>query len=80
MGVHPGGRRILDVVGQSLGIGEELWASRQVLREHGNTSSSAVLLTLERLLAERRPSSGQHVVCLAFGPGLTVCAVLLRGR
>ena len=76
--VHPGGPAILDVVGERLGIGEKLRASRQVLRDHGNTSSAAVLLTLERVLAERPPASGEHVVCLAFGPGLTLYAVLLR--
>jgi predicted naringenin-chalcone synthase len=76
--VHPGGPRILDVVTDRLGLaGDALDASRAVLAEHGNCSSGTVLLVLERVL-RGRPASGGHVVALAFGPGLTLYAALLR--
>jgi predicted naringenin-chalcone synthase len=71
--VHPGGPRILDVVGERLGLDEaDLAASRTVLREHGNCSSATVLLVLDELADVDGP-----VVAMAFGPGLTLYAALL---
>ncbi len=79
--VHPGGRRIVEVVGEVLGLSEEhLQPSYAVLRDVGNCSSATVLLVLERLLAERDVPSGGTVVAMAFGPGLTLYAALLRRR
>jgi predicted naringenin-chalcone synthase len=79
--VHPGGRRIVEVVGEVLGLPEEdLAASYDVLRDVGNCSSATVLLVLERLQATRDLTAGDHVVAMAFGPGLTLYAVLLRRR
>jgi predicted naringenin-chalcone synthase len=50
-------------------------ASRAGLSEHGNCSSPTVLLILDRLLRE---GSGPPVMMMAFGPGLTLFAALLR--
>jgi predicted naringenin-chalcone synthase len=76
--VHPGGPRILDVVADRLGLGDtDLDASRAVLAEHGNCSSATVLLVLARMAP---PAPGRYTVALAFGPGLTLYAVLLRGQ
>jgi predicted naringenin-chalcone synthase len=75
--VHPGGRRIVEVVGEALGLSEEQTApSYAVLDEAGNCSSATVLLVLERVQVE----PGEHAVAMAFGPGLTLCATLLRRR
>lgn len=75
--IHPGGPRIVDVVARRLGLGEaQVAVSRQVLRDHGNCSSATVPLILERLRPRLR--DGDHVACLAFGPGLTLYAALLR--
>ena len=57
---------------------EALQASRQVLADCGNCSSATVLLVLERLLREGGLRARQHVLGLAFGPGLTLYAALLR--
>lgn len=77
--VHPGGPRILDVVQERLGLAPEaMTASRAVLRDFGNCSSSTVLLVLEKLMAEGDLSAGDPFVAMAFGPGLTLYAVLLR--
>lgn len=76
--VHPGGPRIVEVVGERLGLGAELDASRDVLAEVGNASSATVLVVLERLVRADRLVGGDHVVCMAFGPGLTLYAALLR--
>lgn len=71
--VHPGGPRILDVVRDELGLAEaQIAASRRVLAEHGNCSSATVLLVLQELGDVDGP-----VVAMAFGPGLTLYAVLL---
>jgi len=79
--VHPGGRRIVEVVGESLGLTDpQTAASFAVLDEVGNCSSATVLLVLERLLAEPAHTQGEWVVAMAFGPGLTLCATLLRRR
>ena len=79
--VHPGGRRIVEVVGEVLGLSEQALApSYDVLRDVGNCSSATVLLVLERLLETVEVPPGGHVVAMAFGPGLTLYAVLLRRR
>jgi len=77
--VHPGGPRILDVVGEQLALSTSAMApSRRVLAEHGNCSSATVLLVLSE--AARDVGTGGHLVMMAFGPGLTLYAALLRRR
>jgi predicted naringenin-chalcone synthase len=77
--IHPGGPRILDVCGQVLDLDEtQLEPSRETLREHGNCSSATVLLVVERLLGSAAQLAGRPVVAMAFGPGLTLHATLLR--
>ena len=77
--VHPGGRRIVEVVGEVLELAEEQLApSYDVLREVGNCSSATVLLVLQRVQRDTALRPGDPVVALAFGPGLTLYAALLR--
>ena len=77
--VHPGGRRILEVVQRRLELPPDaLRHSWDVLHDHGNCSSATVLLVLERLRAAGTVEGGRYVVALAFGPGLTLYATLLR--
>ena len=79
--VHPGGRRIVEVVGDVLGLSDAALApSYDVLRDVGNCSSATVLLVLDRLVETVDVPPGGHVVAMAFGPGLTLYAVLLRRR
>ncbi|MEV0651229.1 3-oxoacyl-[acyl-carrier-protein] synthase III C-terminal domain-containing protein [Phytomonospora sp. NPDC050363] len=76
--VHPGGPRILDVVGKALALPESaLTASRETLREHGNCSSATILMVLERL--RRDNPEGGNTVAMAFGPGLTLYTAHLSG-
>lgn len=75
--VHPGGPRILDAVGDGLGLEPSaLAASRAVLAEYGNCSSATVLLVLRELL--RRRESRGPMVAMSFGPGLTLYAALIE--
>ena len=77
--VHPGGPKILDAVEGALELpGDALECSRTVLREHGNMSSATVLLVLDELRRTRSFSPGDPIVFMAFGPGLTLYAALLR--
>ncbi|MDD8046669.1 MAG: type III polyketide synthase, partial [Verrucomicrobiota bacterium] len=49
--VHPGGKTILDKVGESLGLDPaRLQVSRDILREFGNMSSATILFVLKRML------------------------------
>jgi predicted naringenin-chalcone synthase len=77
--VHPGGPKILETVGEALELSAEAIApARDVLRDYGNCSSATVLLILDRV--RNQVPAGGHVVVLAFGPGLTLYATLLRAR
>ncbi|MFB9432870.1 type III polyketide synthase [Streptoalloteichus tenebrarius] len=77
--VHPGGPRILSLVEDELSLPPHaLSASRSVLAERGNCSSTTVLLVLDEVLRTRRLGQGDTAVALAFGPGLSLYAALLR--
>lgn len=79
--VHPGGRAIVDKVAAALALPPSaVAAARSVLRRAGNMSSATVLFVLAELMDRERPgpASGEAVVALAFGPGLTVDSALLR--
>jgi len=79
--IHPGGRKIVEVVGEVLQLDEaHLAPSYDVLRDVGNCSSATVLLVLERLAETVDVGVGDSVVAMAFGPGLTLYAALLRRR
>lgn len=83
--VHPGGPAILDEIGRVLGLDPALLGpSRAVLRQHGNMSSPTVLFVLERIqaaLEDRGVGEAlERGVVLAFGPGLTLEALLLEVR
>lgn len=79
--VHPGGPRIISTVARRLGLSDaDVAVSREVLRVHGNCSSATILLVLDELAQRRSPKPGEHVVAMAFGPGLTLYLALLRAR
>jgi alkylresorcinol/alkylpyrone synthase len=69
--IHPGGRKVLDVAEEELGLSESaMRASRAVLREHGNMSSATILFVLDRALAPL--DLGARVLGIGFGPGFGV--------
>jgi predicted naringenin-chalcone synthase len=76
--IHPGGPKIVEFVGERLGLPPAALApSLAVLAGYGNCSSATVLLILERLLREAGPAVGEYAVLMAFGPGLTMESALV---
>ena len=72
--IHPGGAKIVEAVGEALGLRADAAAdSLAVLREHGNMSSPTVLFILDRMMQGRR---ARPWVAMAFGPGLAAEAVV----
>lgn len=77
--IHPGGRRILEVVEMALGLtNEDNAAAYAVLSEYGNMSSATVLFVIQRLWKLNRQSAGAWIFASAFGPGLTAETALLK--
>jgi len=78
-GIHPGGARIIDYIGQALGLeSDALRFSREVLRAHGNMSSAAIFFVLEEIMRQGQPQANDYAVLLAFGPGLTIELCLIQ--
>ena len=77
--IHPGGKKILKVIEEELGIsGEENRFSHEVLSEYGNMSSPTVLFVLKKITESLSSADqGSRILSLAFGPGLTVESAVL---
>jgi len=72
-GIHPGGAKIIDYVGEALALStENLRYSRQVLRRYGNMSSATIFFVLDEFRQQGQPQPGDYALLLAFGPGLTI--------
>jgi alkylresorcinol/alkylpyrone synthase len=70
---HPGGGRVVDALAGY--FGDDLPATRMVLRENGNMSSPTMLFVLEQLLAKGRPT--KPILATALGPGFVGAMGLL---
>jgi prepilin-type processing-associated H-X9-DG protein len=77
--IHPGGRRILEVVSDSLGLqSNDLLHSYEVLNNYGNMSSPTILFVLKSMMEAPNFDQPQgHAFGAAFGPGLTLESVIL---
>ncbi|GAB3669697.1 type III polyketide synthase [Hymenobacter agri] len=77
--IHPGGRKILETIEAELGLTrDDNRHAYRVLRDYGNMSSATVLYVLREVLAAATPADhGAPVLSFAFGPGLTMEAMLL---
>jgi predicted naringenin-chalcone synthase len=78
--IHPGGKRILVSAQQALGItSTENWASLKILRSYGNMSSATILFVLKEIWNKLNlHDHDKKVLCIAFGPGLTLECMILR--
>jgi len=71
--IHPGGRKILESVHQSLGFTNgQLSHSYEVLRDFGNMSSPTILFVLDKIRRSLNKAAPVHIFGAAFGPGLTM--------
>lgn len=76
--IHPGGRKIVEAVQESLGLSpDDVSASTSTLRDFGNMSSATILFVIQRELA-RTADPGGYIAAMAFGPGLTMEGALLQ--
>jgi len=72
--IHPGGKKILKVIEEELGIEKDQnHHAHEVLRHYGNMSSPTVLFVLSALMNDLNgQNKGEHILSMAFGPGLTL--------
>jgi len=69
--IHPGGKRIVDVIKDKLQLSDsETKASYKILDEFGNMSSPTILFVLNELLKEMK--TGETIFSIGFGPGLSI--------
>jgi len=78
--IHPGGKKILDVIEEELNIcRKNNQPSREVLRDFGNMSSPTILFILKNIWNQLSDSDHEKtILSFAFGPGLTLESMLLR--
>lgn len=77
--IHPGGKKILEVVETELNIPRiKNKFAHEVLRQYGNMSSPTVLFVLEKIWNELTPGDqDKNILSFAFGPGLTLESMAL---
>jgi alkylresorcinol/alkylpyrone synthase len=77
--LHPGGRKIIEVMARRLGLrDEDLAPTEAVLQQHGNMSSVTVLFVLDEILRTTKPLPGDKGLLGAFGPGFGAEFALLE--
>ncbi|GAB4232716.1 MAG: type III polyketide synthase [Ekhidna sp.] len=78
--IHPGGKRILEVIEEKLNISRENnYAAHEVLRSYGNMSSPTVLFVMKKIFDDlHAEDDGKHMLSFAFGPGLTMESAVLK--
>ncbi len=77
--LHGGGEAILSSIQSHLKLSDEsLRYSRSVLSDFGNVASGSFLFSFERLLNEKKLQSGDHVIFMAMGPGLSLELALMK--
>lgn len=78
--IHPGGHKILTACEAALSItAEQNKYSYEVLRQYGNMSSATVLFVLQKIWNDiDHDQAGKKIFSCAFGPGLTLEAMLLK--
>ncbi len=76
--IHPGGKKILEVVHKSLGFTNgQLQNCYDTLRDYGNMSSPTVLFVLKKIMSQLDSNSPAKIFGAAFGPGLTTESFIL---
>lgn len=77
--VHPGGPKIIEIIGNTLKLSEiQLATSKRILYNHGNMSSATLPHIWKEMVDNPEIPSGSAIVGLAFGPGLCMCGAVLQ--
>jgi predicted naringenin-chalcone synthase len=78
--IHPGGKRILEVIETELGLTKEQNKfAYSVLQNFGNMSSPTVLFVLNEICRSlEQNDDNKRIMSFAFGPGLTMESMILR--
>ncbi len=90
--IHPGGRKILEVIEQQLGLEPaDNQPAYEILRQYGNMSSATVLFVLQEIwktlntpdnlnseVTSASEKRAKNILSCAFGPGLTLESMILE--
>ncbi|MEO0559891.1 MAG: 3-oxoacyl-[acyl-carrier-protein] synthase III C-terminal domain-containing protein [Bacteroidota bacterium] len=77
--VHPGGPRVIERTAEALGLEDAtVRHSQEVLRTRGNMSSTTLPHIWAAIAKDEAVVDGDLVCSIAFGPGLTATANLMR--
>jgi len=79
-GIHPGGKRILEVIESELHLTKDQnQPAYEVLKNYGNMSSPTVLFVIKYLMdGFEEEDDGKNLLSFAFGPGLTLESMLFK--
>ena len=80
--IHPGGRKILEVIQNELNLeAKDLESSYRILRNFGNMSSSTILFVLKDICENKMQWNDENELIFGagFGPGLTMETFVLEG-
>ena len=78
-GIHPGSTKIVDYIQEQLELrDDQVDVSHDVLAEYSNMSSATILFVLQRICQTKQPKTGDYGMLMAFGPGLTIEAMLVQ--
>ena len=76
--IHPGGKKILEAVHNSLGFTNgQLQHSYDILKHYGNMSSPTVLFVLKEIMNTLNNKEPITIFAAAFGPGLNMETIIL---
>jgi predicted naringenin-chalcone synthase len=78
--IHPGGKKILEVIEKELGITKKQnQPAYYVLNNFGNMSSPTILFVLNEIFKNLNSTDeNSHILSFAFGPGLTMESILFN--
>lgn len=77
--VHPGGRRIIEGIQESLGLSrDDVALSWSALAAHGNIGTPSLFYVLRDTLEKLEPAAGERGLAVTIGPGVTVGTMLLQ--
>ncbi len=77
---HPGGKKIINRTEEYISqFKKDISDSKEVLREHGNMSSSTIFFILDRFM-KKEITAEEYGYMLAFGPGFMAQSLLVQWR